>query len=46
MVRHISSGTLANSFARRSVVLGALQGGVGLLLAGRMGWIALAQNQR
>ena len=46
MARHISSGTLANSFDRRSVVLGVLQGGVGLLLAGRMGWIALAQNQR
>jgi penicillin-binding protein 2 len=46
MARHISSGTLAHSFDRRSVVLGLLQGGVGLLLAGRMGWIALAQNQR
>ena len=44
--RHISSGTLANSFDRRSVVLGALQGGVGVLLASRMAWIALYQNER
>jgi len=44
--RHISSGTLANSFERRSVVIGALQGGVGMLLAGRMGYIALFQNER
>ncbi|MES2493287.1 MAG: penicillin-binding protein 2 [Pseudomonadota bacterium] len=44
--RHISSGTLANSFDRRSVVLGAVQGGVGVLLASRMAWIALAENER
>ncbi len=44
MAKHITSGTLHNSFDRRSVVLGALQGGVGLLLATRMGYIALAQN--
>jgi penicillin-binding protein 2 len=44
--RHISSGTLANSFERRSVVIGALQGGVGVLLAARMGYIALFQNER
>lgn len=44
--RHISSGTLANSFDRRSVVLGAMQGGVGMLLAARMGWIALFENEK
>jgi penicillin-binding protein 2 len=43
--RHVTNGTLANSFDRRSLVLGALQGGVGLLLATRMGYIALAQNE-
>ncbi len=42
----ITSGTLKNSFDRRSVVLGALQGGLGLLLATRMGYIALFQNER
>ena len=44
--RHVSSGTLQNAFNRRSVMLGALQGGVGLLLAARMGWIAVAQNAK
>ncbi|MFT4027320.1 MAG: penicillin-binding protein 2 [Novosphingobium sp.] len=42
----ISSGTLKNSFDRRSVVVGALQGGLGLLLATRMGYIALFENER
>lgn len=46
MGRHISSGTLANSFERRAVVIGALQGGIGVLLAARMGYIALFQNER
>jgi len=44
--RHISSGTLANSFDRRSVVIGAIQGGVGMLLAARMGWIALVEGEK
>ena len=44
--RHISSGTLANSFERRAIIIGALQGGVGVLLAARMGYIALFQNER
>lgn len=44
--RHVSSGTLQNAFDRRSMLLGALQGGVGLLLAGRMAWIAVAQNAK
>ena len=44
--RHISSGTLANSFDRRSLVIGGIQGGIGLLLAVRMGWIAVAENER
>ncbi len=44
--RHVSSATLNNSFNRRSVVIGALQGGVGMLLAVRMGWIAIFQNEK
>jgi penicillin-binding protein 2 len=44
--KHVSSATLRNSFDRRSVVLGAGIGTVGLLLAGRMAWIALAQNEK
>lgn len=44
--KHVSSGTLKNSFERRSVLIGGLQAGIGLLLAGRMGWIALVQNDK
>ena len=36
----------AQSFSRRAFVLGALQSGVAVLLAGRMGYIAIAQNER
>ncbi len=44
--RHVSSGTLKNSFDRRSVVIGAMQGGIGVLLAARMGWIAVLENEK
>lgn len=44
--KHVSSGTLRNSFERRSVLLGGLQATIGTLLAVRMGWIALAQNEK
>ncbi len=44
--RHVSSATLTNSFDRRSIVIGALQGGIGTLLAVRMGWIAIFQNEK
>ena len=43
---HVSSGTLKNSFERRSVLIGGLQTGIGILLAARMGWIALVQNEK
>ncbi len=43
---HVSSGTLKNSFDRRSVMIGAVQGGIGLLLAARMAWIGVAQNEK
>lgn len=46
ITQHISSATLRHSFDRRSVVIGTMQGGVGVLLAARMGWIALAQNEK
>ena len=42
----ISSGILQNSFDRRTTVIGALQGGVGALLAGRLTWLAVAQNEK
>ena len=44
--KHVSSGTLKNTFDRRSIVIGGLQAGVGLLLAGRMAWIGLVQNSK
>lgn len=44
--RHVSHGTLANSFDRRSVVVGGVQGGIAVLLAARMGYIALFENER
>lgn len=44
--KHVSSGTLRNSFERRAVILGGLQASIGTLLAVRMGWIALAQNEK
>ncbi|MEY2943410.1 MAG: penicillin-binding protein 2 [Pseudomonadota bacterium] len=44
MTKHTTHATLHNSFDRRSVVIGALQGGLGLLLATRLGYIALADS--
>lgn len=44
--KHVSSGTLQNSFDRRSVVIGGLQASVGILLAVRQGWIGLVQNEK
>ena len=44
--QHVSSGTLRNSFDRRGVVIGGLQLGVGVLLAARMAWIGLFQNEK
>ena len=44
--KHVSSATLQNTFDRRSVVLGAAQASVGILLAARLGYIALFQNEK
>ncbi|MEO6042251.1 MAG: penicillin-binding protein 2 [Croceibacterium sp.] len=46
-MRHrVSASTLAQSFDRRTFVVGAVQGGLGLLLAARMGYIAVAENAK
>jgi penicillin-binding protein 2 len=46
-MRHkFTSSSLAQSFDRRSFVVGAVQGGLGLLLAARMGYIAVAENAK
>ncbi|HTN15659.1 MAG TPA: penicillin-binding protein 2, partial [Sphingomonadaceae bacterium] len=41
-----TAGTLSHSFQRRSFLIGGIQGGVGLLLAARMGYLAVAENER
>jgi penicillin-binding protein 2 len=41
-----TSGSLAQSFDRRSFIVGSIQGGIGLLLAARMGYIAVAENEK
>ncbi|OYX96131.1 MAG: penicillin-binding protein 2 [Novosphingobium sp. 35-62-5] len=42
----VTSAVLTNRFERRTFVLGALQGGVGLMLATRLGYLAVAQNEK
>ena len=42
----VSSATLKNAYDRRSFVIGAMGGGVGVLLAARMGYIAIAENEK
>jgi penicillin-binding protein 2 len=44
--RHVSMATLRNSFDRRSLVVGGVQGGIGILLASRLGYLAIAQNEK
>ena len=46
MAQKFTSSSLAQSFDRRSFVVGAVQGGIGLLLAARMGYIAVAENEK
>ena len=44
--QHVSHGTLRNSFDRRSAIIGTIQGGIGVLLATRLGYLAVAQNEK
>lgn len=46
MARPPNPVVLEQSLHRRSFVVGAIQGGVGLLLAARMGYIAVAENEK
>ncbi|MEJ2409207.1 MAG: penicillin-binding protein 2, partial [Novosphingobium sp.] len=43
---HSTSGTLRNSFDRRSLVVGSVQGGIGVLLAARMAYLAVFENEK
>ena len=42
----VTSTSLTNSFDRRSFVIGAVGGGIGLLLASRMAYIAIAEGEK
>ncbi len=42
----VSSAKLSNTYDRRSFVLGSVGGGVGVLLAARMAYIAIAENEK
>jgi len=44
--QHVSSGTLKYAYDRRALLIGGLQAAVGVLLAGRVAWISLAQNEK
>ena len=46
MRQGFTSSSLAQSFDRRTFVIGSIQGGIGLLLAARMGYIAVAENEK
>ena len=42
----VTQSTLDNAFDRRTFVIGTAMGGLGVLLAARMGYIAIAENER
>lgn len=44
--RIISASILRSTFERRAVVIGAVQGGIGVLLALRLGYLAIAENEK
>lgn len=44
--KHVTQASLSQTFTRRAMVLGAIQGGIGVLLAARMGWISIAENEK
>ncbi|MBN8814883.1 MAG: penicillin-binding protein 2 [Sphingomonas sp.] len=44
--RQITEAAQSYSFSRRAMMVGAAQGAVALALAGRMGWLAIAQNEQ
>ncbi len=46
MDRKLTTHSLKQTFDRRSFVVGAVQGGIGCLLAARMGYIAVAENEK
>ncbi|MBA4763833.1 penicillin-binding protein 2, partial [Sphingomonas sp.] len=45
-VRMISEGQQNYSFSRRAMLLGGIQAGLGLVLAGRMTWLSVYENDK
>lgn len=41
-----TAASLKHSFQRRSFLIGGVQGGIGLLLAARIGYLAVAENEK
>ncbi|MXO64544.1 penicillin-binding protein 2 [Altericroceibacterium endophyticum] len=46
MKKRTTPAALRQTFDRRSFAIGSVQGGVGLILAARMGYIAVAENEK
>jgi penicillin-binding protein 2 len=44
--RIVSEAAQSFSFSRRAMVVGGGQAALGLVLAGRMGWLSIAENER
>lgn len=44
--RVINASILRATFERRAVLIGAVQGGIGILLAVRLGYLAIAENEK
>ncbi|HVI98725.1 MAG TPA: penicillin-binding protein 2 [Sphingomonas sp.] len=44
-IRTVSQAQQTYSFTRRAMVLGGVQAAMGVVLAGRMGWLAIAENE-
>ena len=42
----ITEAAQSFTFTRRAMVVGGIQGGIGALLAGRMAWISIAENEK
>ncbi|WP_336963233.1 penicillin-binding protein 2 [Sphingobium aquiterrae] len=42
----VTEGSQTFSFTRRAMVVGGIQGGIGALLAARMMWISVAENEK
>jgi len=44
--KHSTEASLSFTFTRRAMVLGGIQGGIATLLASRMAWISVAENEK